>query len=401
MALERSFRLIPKNLNAQQKRVSTYIIIVLIAAFVLAISNTILPPAEPATSNYNPALPRVASSPLTQTTLQRPQQPVTAPSQLGHTSTVLNSVATDANATFVIACGTQLTDAVAEMRPLLTSMLVLVSAPIRLVFLTDADGAARIRRLFATDLAWFRRPLRVDIVHVRDTDIDKFALDIRVDPMGDSHTGRWALAKLMVPWLLPGVDRVVTVDTDMVFVKDPLELWEEHGVGGAEWIYRMPLNRRHSNNAICSCVVLVRCELARRRRVHPTMLRAAMAGAGAAERQWYKPTAGLWRPEQGDQGLLWMTMHKYPAAFSELPLRWNREKCHNYYGVFNSGNTGDVGIFHRNCAGFYSRVATDNASEMFDFFLKYRWHWLRARKSRGKRVEVHSWDPVLPAAAGR
>lgn len=419
-----SFKFLPRNFNSQQKRVSTYVVAVLLAAFVLVISNSVLPDVEPQTGPlFKPLIPiavpitplpprfqavNVQQSSSSESTNYSGLTPsrrtgnAVLPASLTSTSTatVVNTIDSTPNATFVIICGTQLSDAVAEMQPLLKSMLLLASAPIRIVFLTDASGAKRLRRLFATDLAWFRRPLRVDIIHIRESDIDKFVLKLRVDPDSDIRAGRWALAKLMVPWLVPGVEKVVIVDTDMIFVKDPMQLWEEHNVGGTDWVYRMPLNRRHSVDAICSCVVLVRCDLARRMLMYPTMFKAALASAGEKERRWYDERKGLWRLVHADQGLLWVTMHKYPKAFSELPLMWNREKCHNYYWVFKPESRGDVGIFHRNCAGYDSRKATDDASEMFDFFLRYQWHWLRAKRSNGFLIEVHNWNNLLPTTAG-
>jgi len=291
------------------------------------------------------------------------------------------------------------------MRPLLASMLAFSSGSMRLVFLTDEGGASRVDAMFSGELVHYKRRLTVEIIEVADKLIEDFAYRIKLDPYGD-RTGRWAIAKLMVPWLLPQYDRVVVVDTDMIFMDDPLELWKEHSHDDGRWVYRMPLNARHSNNDICSCIVLFNLKRARKLRVYPTLFRAALSntytyrdksGKKNPEASWYSRRTRLWRPSHGDQGMYWILMASYPNLFSALPQKWNREKCHNYSWIFNRDSKVDVGIFHRNCGGVDSRKFNDDANHQFDFFLHYKWHWLKAKPDQGFKILVfHSHPPEMP-----
>lgn len=293
----------------------------------------------------------------------------------------------EAAATFVITCGTQETDAVDEMQPLVKSILLLSSRPIRLVFFTDADGVTRIQKMFS-DLGHANRLVRVEIHHLTNAAIESFAARMSYDPYGH-HSGRWGTAKLMVPWLLPNEKRVLVLDTDMILLEDPIHLWS-HFDDGEGWTYQMPLYSRYHPANICSCIVLINCERARQQGLYPKVMIEALKTSPPA---WITKDK-IYRPAHGDQGLYWLMMRRQPKMFRELPRKWDVDKCHRFYGVFKNGSKAKASLLHRNCGGTNTDANSlrDEASPFFQFFIHYQWHWLQAPKGKGYQVIVSNFE---------
>lgn len=290
-------------------------------------------------------------------------------------------------ATFVITCGTAETDAVSEMSALLKSVLAFASEPVRLIFVTDSNGAQRLRKLFAEDLVRSKRQLWVDIHLLHDSIVNEWAAKIRLDPVGH-HSGRWGTAKLMLPWIFKDIDRIVVLDTDMVFVEDPIRLWELFEDGGKDWIYQMPVSNKASPTTMCSCIVLIKMDLAREKNVFPTLFHESLK---SGPKKWWIANRRIWRPVTGDQGLYWLMMRKYPAYFRLLPSNWDKDHCHGFYGSLKANSKDRVSLLHRNCAGQNSAIVKDQASPFFDFFLHYRWHWLTPQSGKSFAVQVRNF----------
>lgn len=294
---------------------------------------------------------------------------------------------TNLTATIVISCGTQETDAVQEMQSLIKSILILSSRPIRFVFLTDVEGAKRIRTMFS-NLGKTNRPLDVEIHRITDQAIEKFAAKLRYNPNGH-HSGRWGTAKLMIPWVLPNIKRAIVLDTDMVLLEDPIRLWK-HFNYGKDWAYQIPMPDNTEPSTICSCIVLIDCERARSMRVYPKLMAAALQDSA-----FWSESEKMYRTPHGDQGLYWLMIRKYPHMFFELPQHWNVDRCHKFKGVFQEGSTSKVSLLHRNCGGgkvLDSNLLSDVANPFFSFFISYKWHWLKAPKGEGYEVVVRTFD---------
>jgi len=296
-------------------------------------------------------------------------------------------------ATFVITCGTAETDAINEMSALLKSLLLLASEPVRLIFITDSKGAYRLWKTFAQDLVESKRQLWVDIHLLQDSIVDAWASKISLDPVGH-HSGRWGTAKLMLPWILKDFNRIVVLDTDMVFVEDPIRLWELFEDGEEEWIYKMPVSNKNHFSKMCSCIVLIKMDLARRKDVFPTLFQQALI---SGPETWWIAEREHWRPETGDQGLYWLMMKKYPDLFKILPNNWDKDRCHKFWGALEPTSRDRVSLIHRNCGGQNSATVKDRASPFFDFFLHYRWHWLTPQSGKSFAVQVRNFTvgPVL------
>lgn len=273
--------------------------------------------------------------------------------------------------TFVITCGSGITDAVEEMQPLLKSILMLISQPVHIVFLTDAKGGKRIRRLFRY-LAWTKKKVWVDIYVLNELLVDTWAAKVRLSPWAH-HSGRWGTAKLILPWIIRDRDRAVLVDTDMIFMQDPMNLWELFNTGSQDWIYQMPVAHMWSPVHICSCIVLFKLDKIREQRVYPKLMKYVLP----THKGWYDPNSKLYKPNCGDQGVYWLLMKHYPKLFQRLPVHWARGRCGKYQDALKIQSTSPVGILHRNCGGTNSSAVNDEASPFFDFWSHYRWHWLQ------------------------
>jgi len=287
--------------------------------------------------------------------------------------------------TFVITCGSGDSDAVDEMKPLLKSILMTISSPVNFIFLTDASGGRRIHTLFR-HLAYTKRRVSVDIHVLDERLVDKWAAKVRMSVWSHS-SGRWGTAKLMIPWIIRDRERAIIVDTDMIFMQDPMNLWELFHQGSQRWIYQMPIAQMTSPIYICSCIVLLKLRKIREHQVYPNLMRFALRQAST----WYDRELDLYKPNTGDQGLMFMLIKYYPQLFKRLPVHWARGHCGKYQDALKIQSKLPVGILHRNCAGNNSSAVRDDASVFFDFFSNYRWHWLRPSHGAKYPVQIRNF----------
>lgn len=295
--------------------------------------------------------------------------------------------------TFVVTCGSGDSDAVDEMKPLLKSILMMISQPVHFVFLTDPSGGKRIHRLF-NHLAWTKRQVWVDIHVLNERLVDKWAAKVRMSVWSHS-SGRWGTAKLMIPWIIQDRERAIIVDTDMIFMQDPMNLWELFSTGSQDWIYQMPIARMTSPIYICSCIMLLKLRRIREHQVYPNLMRFALEQAPT----WYDPEIKLYKPNTGDQGVYFQLIKHYTKLFKRLPVHWARGHCGKYQDALKVQSKLPVGVLHRNCASTNSSRFQDEASTYFDFFSHYRWHWLRPVHGVKRPIKVRSFG-VRPAQIG-
>lgn len=288
----------------------------------------------------------------------------------------------DAEINFVIVCGRH---GFHEMQPMIKSILLLSTRTgtgahhraMRLIFLTDIGHVGAIQEIFHTFLHKTRHPLKVEIHIITEENIDSWARTLNI--VLSQHPGRWALAKMMIPWLLPQLDRAIVVDADFVFVDDPTGLLQFFPSGSTQRaIYSMPLGDESSILSICSCIVLIDCARARQQKVYPELIQEAFnTVAKWRHRRWYSRQTATWNPMLGDQGIYWILFKKFPNLFQSLPNRWNVQKCNHFQGAFKPHATTNVSALHRNCSGRDITNARDAASAFFNFFIQYQWQWLR------------------------
>jgi len=150
----------------------------------------------------------------------------------------------------------------------------------------------------------------------------------------------------------------------------------------------MPISNKNHFSKICSCIVLIKMDVARRSKVFPTLFHRSLESGPDS---WWISNQKIWRPETGDQGLYWLMMKKYPALFRKLPSNWDKERCHKFSGSLEPTSRDRVSLLHRNCGGRNSSLGNDRASPFFDFFTNYRWHWLKPQSGKSFPVEVGNY----------
>jgi len=285
--------------------------------------------------------------------------------------------------TFAIVCGRGETDAVKEMLPLLKSILLLSSCSIRFIFFTEKESANTIHRLFEHYLSASKKPLQVDIWSITEDSILAFssALDYNAHY---HHSGVWGTTKLMIPWIVrndPTIERLVVVDTDMVFVDDPSILFQYEFEQDSAWYYKMPLANRSRASEICSCIVLMNIPHILSSNMFPDGFQHALANNPS-----WKNDEGLYDAPHGDQGLYFAILQTQPGVIESLPDRWNADRCHEYNGGgLEPMSTQGVSVLHDNCA---DDQTFGRAHNFFQFYIDYHWSWLRADEGRGYSVKI-------------
>ncbi|KAF9045722.1 hypothetical protein BDZ89DRAFT_942499 [Hymenopellis radicata] len=264
--------------------------------------------------------------------------------------------------------------------------------------------------------------------------------------------GNWnLLSKVFIHELLVDIDRAIFIDTDMIFVVDPLQLWKNFADFGEDQLMSFPTMGPQSHaGKICSCVMLM--DLARMRDVQfmPSTLlpaREALASIAFARGQ----SEGLQSPVHkgeiepfdpmnpwfGDQGIYHVVWHFLPEHFRDLSQRWDVNFCRQQWGL-KLGHWGDdleedmteaelirsqirldgtsqegkmvsPGILHYNCqpgAGNdvwlfeQNHTGGSHFGPMITTTLRYKWAWLNrgdgsATVQTSIKPDVRWWDERL------
>lgn len=114
-------------------------------------------------------------------------------------------------------------DPVKEMIGLINSMIILSTQPIEFHFITNSEGQTKLEE-FSKSIERTRIPIEWRVYVLNETWVEEQAKFVGFNH-NNHHSGIWGAAKIFVPWLLPDLDRVLLLDTDMIFTKDPGLLW--------------------------------------------------------------------------------------------------------------------------------------------------------------------------------
>eukprot|EP00568_Trieres_chinensis_P010667 CAMPEP_0183312730 /NCGR_PEP_ID=MMETSP0160_2-20130417/42793_1 /TAXON_ID=2839 ORGANISM="Odontella Sinensis, Strain Grunow 1884" /NCGR_SAMPLE_ID=MMETSP0160_2 /ASSEMBLY_ACC=CAM_ASM_000250 /LENGTH=326 /DNA_ID=CAMNT_0025477639 /DNA_START=150 /DNA_END=1126 /DNA_ORIENTATION=+ len=280
--------------------------------------------------------------------------PESAASNLIRSTAASNS--TSSFPTFVIVCGHGETDTVKEMQPLLKSMILLASNPIQLVFVTDLKGAKSIARNVIPRLKQRRTHIHhIDIQTVASfRDGEEYADNIHLDLNNSHHSGNWGMLKVFLPWMLHEYDQFIVLDTDLIFVQDPILLWMEFRKLTNQQYYSMPLLQFNEAANMCSCVVLMQSKKIRESNIYPDLFLEALE---TAKPSYFVEELGKYRPHHGDQGIYYNLFKRHRDLVLDLDEKWNRDRCHLFNGAFEGEEAGwffqkrkkEAGILHRNC----------------------------------------------------
>lgn len=158
------------------------------------------------------------------------------------------------------------------------------------------------------------------------------------------------LTKVLIHEILADVKRAAYVDTDMIFVVDPAQLWDTFPTLGKDVLISFPTlgNESHAGQ-ICTCVMLM--ELARMR--NPDVLLIPSTRLPDVSDWLSEPVAAAKKdgirsifnkPDErmpfdpmdllfGDQGLYYVLWLYRPYLFDRLSLRWDVTGCRESYGL--------------------------------------------------------------------
>jgi len=185
------------------------------------------------------------------------------------------------------------------MQPLLKSMVLLASRPFRILFVTDPEGAARIENEIVPKLVG--RKTHIANIQVRIVssfqEAEAYAAKIKLELYKSHHSGAFGMLKLFLPFMLHDHDDIVIVDTDMVFLQDPILLWDEFEKFDNDQLYAMPLHAFNNSGNMCACVALYRTKLIR---AVYNRLEAMFLEALEADPSYWHEQTGKYRPKHSD-----------------------------------------------------------------------------------------------------
>jgi len=301
---------------------------------------------------------------------------------------------------FVIVAGTGETDGVDEAIVLLNSILLLSSMDIDLYIITDKRGVSEFTKMFE-QISSTRVQINVSLIEHDPVWTANLSYSINVNPYRH-HSGAWGMTKLWLPLhpALKSLDFAIIVDTDMVFLVDPAELYDErpdryiHRMINpdptlANWAYMMPLvppGQEKAPKNICSCVVLTNLNYIRKAGLVPQ----AFSSALSARPEWkqivkvsnsIQQKRRLYNVPNGDQGIYFALWEQNPDLIRPLDWKWNRDKCHKYNRALDTPDASTphipVNMIHRNCFGsnIRKRWRADPGDPYFTFFYRFKWLW--------------------------
>ncbi|SJL01432.1 uncharacterized protein ARMOST_04754 [Armillaria ostoyae] len=268
------------------------------------------------------------------------------------------------------------------------------------------------------------------------------------------------LTKVFMHELLVDVDKTIFIDTDMIFLVDPLELWNDFKHFEAHTLMSFPtLGPTSHPGQICSCIMLMNLALMRNpsAMLMPSSLLpeteqsslAAMPFARGISDGIPSPMADEtvsfdpYNPFFADQGIFHVIWYYRPTMFRHLSMRWDVSTCRQQLGLslghfgedleedmteeehigrqIALGGSGEEhtlmspGVLHFNCQGDRDDIWLweDNHNPSAKFgpvittTLRYKWVWLN-RGDGSARVQTRTdsdgrwWDERLAQAnAGR
>lgn len=295
------------------------------------------------------------------------------------------------NCTFAVVCGNGDIDSVAELRPLITSAILLSSCRIHFIIVTDSQGVHRIHKTLKEELGVTLKPVSFEIWKISKRFIEKWSKKFKFDT--NFHVKRekriYLITKLYLPFLLRHHERFVVMDTDMVFLQDPVLLWDQFKDNSSSWAYKMPLNGMHSASRLCSCVVLVNVNKVLISNLYPDQFKKALE----LNPREYNRNVGLFQTYFVDQAVYNLLQNLRPELFSLLDNRFNVDHCHQYIRRFRSIKpiSRKTTIIHNNCPahrfdGHYT------GERFFDFFRTYKLSWLKGENDRTNVNDIKVFD---------
>lgn len=300
-----------------------------------------------------------------------------------------NSISTNSSSekcTFVLVCGHGDVDTVKEMKPLLISAILLSSCRLHFVILTDFQSLGRVNETFHSELSVTLKPISIEIWKISTRFIEIWAKKFKFDTDGFLPDKRiWLITKLYIPFLLNRYEKLIVMDTDMIFLQDPALLWDQFNDKDQSWAFKLPLNNLRSENTICSCVVLLNVKNILSKKLYPTEFRRALE----LQPHLYNHTTGLYRTQRVDQAVYYLLHQKRPEIFRTLDQRFNIDHCFKYYGRFltDAPVKNKTSVLHYNCVS--RRFDGHETGQIFfTFYQNYKMSWLKGENERTHQNKI-------------
>lgn len=289
---------------------------------------------------------------------------------------------------FGICAGIGESNAAEEVFALVKSIFLLSSHPVDIYIFSNYQGIIYMTSVMA-DATSFGLPHSIKFVDIKENVIFKWAEKINVNPFAH-HSGIWGLTKIAIPWLLKNESRLIILDSDTIFLKDPYGLWlqfENDKMKNKQTYSSFPyrMNIGESRNEIWnmnSGVVLMDLERARSMQVYPVLMEAALRQFPI----WLKN--GVYNPPYGDQGIYYALNEYSKLIVGRIEEEWNREKCHQFHGSLGSKSKKSIGLLHFNCIHSKRKIRPTDVEIIYNFFHIYRWQWLVKKKPHGFNLRV-------------
>jgi len=162
-----------------------------------------------------------------------------------------------------------------------------------------------------------------------------------------------ATERLFIPDMFPAMDRAIYIDTDLMFLRPPEDLWSffddfssQHVAAMAPCLYHYdtPRNKVPYYGATGLNAGIMHMDLKRMRDIPDGWTRATMA-----MHDKFKPKIKL-----ADQDILNILFHYYPDMLYELPCEWNYRvwQCSQGENKCDSAEENGVSILHGNALAF-------------------------------------------------
>jgi hypothetical protein len=257
---------------------------------------------------------------------------------------------------------------------LIKSILLHCSTPVELNIVTEDESKQYLIEKVLSELKVLKKSLTVNFVILNLEWVKELARRTQIKIR--HHSGEWGIAKLYLPHVLPSVRRTIFIDTDMIFLTDPILLWNQFRTFSSNTILMWHKPSGPTTNHICSCIMLWDFEKSRQSKWESEI-------APAAFKNFLKPFPdGTYNSQLGggDQDFLWALDRFRPDMFGYFGLEWNIQNCRNFFGVNPKSLQRDnsnlfPGAIHFNCMkNSYSDFK--GWEWVVDYMTWYRWDWL-------------------------
>lgn len=293
------------------------------------------------------------------------------------------------------------------------SALMHTSRPIAFHFICDDDAIPIIQ----SKLRLFSRPTYS--VDVSFYPVSTDAIKARSGRAGIGYRSGWGmLLKVFMHELLPDVDKAIFVDTDMLFVLDPLLLWNTFSTLKPNQLMAFPtLGPNSDASRICTCVMLLNLA-AMRNTNRPFMSSTLVSGwpknalsskafertiaaggtvpdADRSKRVKFDPM----NPLYGDQGIYHIIWTHFPELFAHLSLRWDTTHCRSSYGLqlgrWQDAGGEDMSETDQVKAQIYTEQAPEDYEQLLPGILHFNCQDRTVVWDFAENYEKNTWSPMI------